>query len=412
MLASVVRRVPAWIPLIISFALSIFWLIDIPLFLTEGILRPYYHIDLDVYRAGGQAWLEGKHLYAQDYEVSGGMILPFTYPPLAAMLFSSLSVASLPVVSVVWTVASWTGMWVCLWLVLRPLKKDAAVTWAAWCMVPAVVAEPITESFSFGQVNILLTLIVLVDFLVLPRRLRGVLLGLAISIKLTPAVFVLVYFARREWRALATTAVAVAGWVGVGFLAAPVSSRDYWLQTLRDSERIGGLAYSSNQSLRGFLERIGAGDFWLAGVAVVIAACVVAVYRVRAGGVVPMILIAAQLSLLASPVSWSHHYVWLVLLAAYVTALVPRSYWLPGLLWLVLFARGHWLVPNTQNQELEWSLWQAVPGNDYFWLTWVVVLCALVAPRYICGGFIDQPSTGTLLKAHSASAPTAEMTKQ
>lgn len=300
----------------------------------------------------------------------------------------------------------------CLWLVLRPLKKDTAATWAAWCMVPAVVAEPITESFSFGQVNILLTLIVLVDFLVLPRRLRGVLLGLAISIKLTPAVFVLVYFARREWRALATTAVAVAGWVGVGFLAAPASSRDYWLQTLRDSERIGGLAYSSNQSLRGFLERIGAGDFWLAGVAVVIAACVVAVYRVRADGVVPMALIAAQLSLLASPVSWSHHYVWLVLLAAYVTALVPRRYWLPGLLWLVLFARGHWLVPNTQNQELEWSLWQAVPGNDYFWLTWVVVLCALVAPRYICGGFIDQPSTGTLLKAHSASAPTAEMTKQ
>lgn len=412
MLASVVRRIPAWIPLIISFALNIFWLIDTPLFLTEGILRPYYHIDLDVYRAGGQAWLEGKHLYAQDYEVSGGMFLPFTYPPLAAVLFSSLSVASLPVVSVVWTVASWAGMWACLWLVLRPLKKDAAATWAAWCMVPAVVAEPITESFSFGQVNILLTLIVLVDFLILPRRLRGVLLGLAISIKLTPAVFVLVYFARREWRALATTAIAVAGWVGVGFLAAPASSRDYWLQTLRDSERIGGLAYSSNQSLRGFLERIGAGDFWLAGVAVVIAACVVAVYRVRADGVVPMVLIAAQLSLLASPVSWSHHYVWLVLLAAYVTALVPRSYWLPGLLWLVLFARGHWLVPNTQNQELEWSLWQAVPGNDYFWLTWVVVLCALVAPRYICGGFIDQPSTGTLLKAHSASAPTAEMTKQ
>ena len=395
-----------------SFAVSIVWLIDAPLFLTEGILRPYYHIDLDVYRAGGQAWLAGEHLYAQDYQVTSGMILPFTYPPLAAVLFSSLSVASLPVVSVTWTVASWAGLWACLWLVLRSLKKDAAATWAAWCMVPAALAEPITETFSFGQINILLALIVLVDFLVLPRRLRGVLLGLAISIKLTPAVFVLVYFARREWRALATTAGASIAWVGVGFVAAPASSRDYWLSTLQDSERIGGLAYSSNQSLRGFLERVGAGDWWLAGVVVIILACGAAVYRVRAGGVVPMILIAAQLSLLASPVSWSHHYVWLVLLAAYVTALLPRSVWLAGLLWLVLFARGHWLVPYTQNQELEWSLWQAIPGNDYFWLSWVVVLCALVAPRYICGGFIDQPSTGTLLKAHSASAPTAEMPKQ
>ena len=74
--------------------------------------------------------------------------------------------------------------------------------WAGWALLAAMLTEPVTETFSFGQVNILLTALVVVDILWLrPGRGRGVLTGIAMAIKLTPAVFLAVFFVRREWRA-------------------------------------------------------------------------------------------------------------------------------------------------------------------------------------------------------------------
>ena len=63
-----------------------------------------YRIDIDVYRMGGRAWLDGTPLYADGtcstrWPASD---LPFTYPPLAAAVFSpfawlSLDAASAPI---------------------------------------------------------------------------------------------------------------------------------------------------------------------------------------------------------------------------------------------------------------------------------------------------------------------------
>ena len=48
-----------------------------------------YRIDIDVYRMGGQAWLDGHPLYSHDckFHTPIGLNLPFTYPPLAAVMF-------------------------------------------------------------------------------------------------------------------------------------------------------------------------------------------------------------------------------------------------------------------------------------------------------------------------------------
>src|ERR1700712_1209940 len=57
-----------------------------------------YRIDIDVYRMGGRAWLDGHPLYSDGikFHTRAGLDLPFTYPPLAAMAFAPFAVLSLP----------------------------------------------------------------------------------------------------------------------------------------------------------------------------------------------------------------------------------------------------------------------------------------------------------------------------
>src|SRR3984957_21021789 len=49
-----------------------------------------YRIDLGVYRMGGQTWLHGGDLY-QQVLVIPGLRLPFTYPPVAAIVLAPLA---------------------------------------------------------------------------------------------------------------------------------------------------------------------------------------------------------------------------------------------------------------------------------------------------------------------------------
>src|SRR6202045_625832 len=67
-----------------------------------------YRIDIDVYRMGGQAWLDGRALYADGamFHTRGGLDLPFTYPPLAAVAFAPFAWLSLPAASVAITLTT------------------------------------------------------------------------------------------------------------------------------------------------------------------------------------------------------------------------------------------------------------------------------------------------------------------
>lgn len=49
-----------------------------------------YRIDIDIYQMGARAWLDGRPLYGGGvlFHTPIGLNLPFTYPPLAAVLFS------------------------------------------------------------------------------------------------------------------------------------------------------------------------------------------------------------------------------------------------------------------------------------------------------------------------------------
>lgn len=142
--------------------------------------------DLEVYRLGGRAVLHGLPLYEQRTGVFG-----FTYPPVAALAVSPLvsmpfgmasaALAAASLISLVVVMAYSAGE---LWDRVRAKPS----VWATVALVALVCCAPVRGTFWNGQVNLILAAMVLSD--VQGRRLRGVGVGLAAAIKLTPLVFV------------------------------------------------------------------------------------------------------------------------------------------------------------------------------------------------------------------------------
>lgn len=357
------------------------WLID-----AGPALR--YAIDIDVYRAGARAFLEGDNLYTRSYEV-GGIALPFTYPPLAAILFIPVALVPYPVALVGWTLASAVLLWWCLVIVLRhavPAVNHRVI--ATWILPLALLAEPVRETLGFGQINIILMALVLADTLTRrPWLPRGVLIGLAAAIKLTPAVFILVFLVRRQWRDAAVTFLSGVGFTLAAALVSWRNSWTYWLDTLTDTGRIGGEAYASNQSIRGVLARLAEpGEqvdrlLWL--VLVIGALGLIIVAMLRAQTMLATVLLASTAALLCSPVSWSHHWVWLIPVA--VTLLLGPGRVLGAVVLLALFTSPHWLLPNNHGAEHAWPWWAQLVGSSYLLVTLAVVVAAIVSPRVLAG---------------------------
>jgi alpha-1,2-mannosyltransferase len=272
--------------------------------------------DVGVYYGTVHYWLDnGGQVY--DY-LRPGTTYGFTYPPFAV-------VAMLPMELVSWHAAvavsialnAAASVLLLFWLVDPVVRRRGWPRWYALGLAACLFAglEPVRDTFSFGQVNLLLMVLVYADHQLLSRgrRWAGVGIGLATAIKLTPAVFIGYLLLARRYRAAAVAAATSVGATLLAALIMPGASQVYWTDALWDTGRIGSLAYVSNQSLRGTVSRLdstGGGLFWALTVLVVLA---VWAYRVRRTSDVTFgFALTGVVACLVSPVTWVHHLVWLV----------------------------------------------------------------------------------------------------
>jgi len=357
----------------VVFAVWVFALVAIPVILVW--LAGDDMLDLRVYRNGGLAWLHGTPLYHDFPALLSGPQLPFTYPPLAAVLFSLFTAPPFWLTSTIVLAGGYLALTAATVVVAGRLDHRLKWTLGPAAAILSLSLEPVLSTFGYGQVNLALMALVIVDCLAL-RRSRGVLVGLAAAIKLTPAVFVLYFLVKRDWKAAATSIASFLGFGLVGFLFAPTDSREYWFSTVFDPSRIGGLAYMNNQSLRGLLHRLHplpvVETLLWAMLTIMVLALAWRAAR-RATNDVTALTAIAIAGLLASPVSWSHHWVWAApaFLALGWQLWRTRAWrWTPALLGALVvfwFAPFQWL-PHGDDHELTWSLWQDIPGNAYVWL--------------------------------------------
>ena len=311
--------------------------IGLVVFVVAASVRPFmvggYRLDLDVYRIGSTVWQHGGDLYGSLPATRTHISMPFTYPPLSAIVLAPLNWVPFAVASAGISVLTAVSLLVVLVLALRRLGRRHARRLAAAALFPvALWLEPVRETLHYGQINALLMALVAIDCLLVRRGWpRGILVGLAAALKLTPAVFVLWFLLRRDWRGAIRAAVSFCVVTGVAFLIDPRDSLRYWTTTVFQTYRIGPAGAGDNQSITGTLARLGLTGtgrelLWFALAAVVLALTVLAMRRALAAGQPVLALSVNALAvLLCSPVSWSHHWVWAAPLALSLGVLGVRA---------------------------------------------------------------------------------------
>lgn len=313
------------------------------LYLRWNASATWNFVDLTDFYFGGVSVLDGVDIYAPRPGV-----LAFNYPPFAAVTFVPLGVIGLPASKVVFTTATLVAYVVSL----VAIRRAVGARWAATILVGAagLALEPVVRTLVLGQIGIILMGLVLADLFLVPARFRGVLIGLAAGIKLTPAVFILYFALRRDWRATGLAMGTGAATVVVGWLAASTSSHSYWLGGFDKFDRFGELAFSPvNQSVRSFVSRVapGAPD-WVLWVAIAAAAALAfsaAVFNGRRGTWGNVALSLAGATLLLSPISWTHHWVWVV--PALVALVHSRRRVAATFIALVFYVAPMWAVPES-----------------------------------------------------------------
>ncbi|MBB2944815.1 alpha-1,2-mannosyltransferase [Actinoplanes lutulentus] len=233
---------------------------------TVPTFREFF--DLGVYRGAVQHWLlTGEDLYAFRYQES---VYGFTYPPFAALVLSPLALTSWPVAVAVSLIVNVF----CVILLLRWFLPPALrrISWlSALAFLAVLLFEPARDTFSFGQVN--LVLLVLVTAGLRYPCWAGVGIGLAAAIKLTPAVFVGYLLLTRQYRSAAIAVGTAAGATVLAALIAPQASRVFWTEALWDTGRVGKLEYVSNQSLRGVVARLDVSSVWWLVAVLIVVVC-------------------------------------------------------------------------------------------------------------------------------------------
>ena len=322
-------------------------------------------IDLDVYQRTGQTLLAGGDIFD-----SAGL-LPWIYPAFAALLTLPFAVVPFPVAAFAWLA-------LCTAALAAILFRLGFSGWRLGLLTTALIlfVQPVRDTLGFGQLAIFLVAAAVLDSMPGPRVFRrrllpeGWLVGVVTGIKLTPAVVAAYNFfaGRRKAGLVAFTSFLAA--TALGFAVLPAPSMTYWLKLATgDSGLNSGILYASNQSVLGVWTRL-SGEASRGGlvlsVVVVGVGLWAAVLMHRRGQVRLALCLAGLTSLLASPISWSHHYVWVVPLGI----VLWQAKELPGYLRWPGIGYALWgavapfmLLPMGGGLELGYTFWQQVVVN-------------------------------------------------
>ena len=317
-------------------------LLILPFIIQYGKLIPWQPstIDLQVYVYAVKDMLAGKDIFATTTPFWN---LYFIYPPIAAILMTPLAFGPYALWQVVWT----GGL---VWAQQSVLKRCGAPRgWKLGLIGIAVLVavEPIRTTLGYGQVNTILMALVIADLL--PdapgerRRIpQGALIGLAAAIKLTPALFVISAFLIGKTRVAITAMISFAVFTGIGAILLFRETLVFFGGLSGGDTRTASPLYTGNQSLLGVFFRLGDSSRVTAlvglAVSVVLAVlgCLVAAHWWRHDEKVFAVAIVGLTTCLASPLSWTHHYVWILPLGmAVLSPGVPRWARYLGGFWVV-----------------------------------------------------------------------------
>lgn len=341
-------------------------------------------VDLHVYLGGAAAIDHPGALYSYVYaNQTPDFPLPFTYPPFAAVVFYPLALLPFGLVAFLWQIATMAALYGAIRISQRltrvaagPRGRRLAMVWTA----VTIWIEPLRSTFDYGQVNVLLMTAVLWAVYTTRWWLSGLLVGVAAGIKLTPAISGVYLAGARRWAAAVSSAVVFVATIGISVVVVGDQTRYYFFDLLGDAHRVGPIATSFNQSWRGAISRIlghdvGFGPLLVVALVVTAVLAVLAWRALDATDQLGRLIVVELFGLLLSPISWTHHWVWLVPLmiwAIHGAGRALRGARIVGWGWLALTVVGvPWLLSFAQP-----TIWQI---SRPWYLAWAGLIYTVAA---------------------------------
>lgn len=314
-------------------------------------------LDVGVFRDAGNALISGADLY-DDFPTRSGF--RFIYPPFAALLFVPLTWMPEPVMDVVWTLATMACVALISWLALRRLDVKITPLVLVGVIAWSLAIDPLQANFFFGQINVFLFTLVVVDVLgLLPRQLRGVGVGIAAGIKITPAAFAILFLVKKDWASVARAAGTFVGTILIGVLMRPAETWYYFTDEFFNTDRGGNAMYPPNQALSGLFAR--AGLEAPTGVIFLVFALLTGLgawYLLRRGLDVHALFFVALGISVGGPYAVSHHFSCVMLAVPLIFAAVPSVWKLAYVLYVaVLFVPSYQLYPEVDAYSFSTPLW-------------------------------------------------------
>jgi Glycosyltransferase family 87 len=331
----------------------------------------YNALDFRIYMWGGHAVLHDSRMYLA---LAYGHW--FTYSPFAAMVFVPVAALPLAVARVLWDLVSVAALaWSCV-LILKLAGRPPSRLMVAGVVAAAMALDPVWETLFLGQVNLILLALILTDIWLVSRGSSGLAVGagvgLAAAIKLTPAIFIVFFLLAGRTRAAVVAAATFVLCGLAGFAVAPHASTLYWEHLSHDTSRVGA-PYISNQSPYAAAIRIAGGQghigWWWIGVslAFAVAGLAVATVLVRRGDWLAAAAVTGTTGLLVSPISWAHHWVWVLPALA---LLLRAGYRVAAAAGYLLFSVApFWFTPHAAGAR----------EYGFHWLLTLVANCFLIA---------------------------------
>ena len=334
------------------------------------LIPEWTQLDLDVYRKGATNLAAAQPLY----ELVLGHY-PFTYPPFAAIVMLPLGYMDRALAIAAMAASSLAAFVVICAVTTRMLRMDRRTGW--FLAIGLISLQPVFKTFELGQINLILMALVMLDCLVAPPRYSGIGVGLAAAIKIVPGIFVLYFVLRRDWRAVVQSGVTFAATVLVSAIVTPHETLSYWTHLRDDAARTGDTISGVNQSIPAVVARLTHDRYPPAVLVVLASLCGIALAVVAArkqlarGNDLAALVCIAIGGLLASPVSWSHHYVWAV---PALIILFLEKHTIAAAIGAAIFYVAPWQnIPVDNGAELTYGPWQqlisaAFPLAAIVWL--------------------------------------------
>ena len=328
----------------------------------------YNAIDFRIYMWGGHAVLHDDRLYLA---LAYGHW--FTYSPFAAIVFVPIAALPLAVARVGWDFVSVGALAYSAVITLKLAGYRPSRIMVAGVTAAVLPLDPMYQTLFLGQINLILLALILTDvWRVSQGRDAGIGVGIAAAIKLTPAIFIVFFLLARRTKAAFIAAGTFILCGLIGFLIAPRASKLYWEHLSHDTKRVGA-PYISNQSPYAAAIRIAGGQghigtWWIIiPLAFAVIGLTAAAILARRQDWLGATAVTGTTGLLVSPISWAHHWVWIL---PALVLLVRNGHRITAAIGYLLFALApFWHTPHSGGPR----------EYGFHWLLTLVANCFLIA---------------------------------